>query len=116
MYRSKMALGRLLGGDGFEGQQPVETMQLIRGDVCRRQRTPCRRRMKRMSVCQWGLLTVSNLRKVLKICEDSITFLQKLHADFEHGSLTKGNVFSAITPCSLMLVKKMKKALLPLLV
>jgi hypothetical protein len=38
----------------------------------------------------------------------SITFLQNLHTNYGCGSVVRGNVFSAVDQCNLMLVDKME--------
>jgi hypothetical protein len=60
------------------------------------------------------LLTVTNLQKALKVCEDSVSFLQNFGADCDHGFLVRGNVFSAPALCNQMLIEDTKNGQQPL--
>jgi hypothetical protein len=57
------------------------------------------------------LLTISNLERVLKMFEDSIFPQQKLHVNFEHGSVVRRDICSAVALYTLTVAKKREKGL-----
>jgi len=50
------------------------------------------------------------------VYEDSVTFLQNLNADCDHGFLVMGNVFIALAPFNVVLFEKTRNGQQPLLV
>lgn len=78
------ALGRWLGSESFEDLQPNDTMQLINfyeGELSLEYLVEQETMKTLLEVGEedehapMDLLTVSNLQKALKVCEDNVTFL-----------------------------------------